>query len=119
VYQECTTIAFKRKDGPRLQAVLSFALPLMNGMVLHGRDLDNWYNFAALSTKNYRSVSTIADIRKEYMLQTFSEQEANPNPFKQFEKWWLEAIDSDIEEANAMTLATTDATGTPMPGSYC
>ncbi|HVU57620.1 MAG TPA: pyridoxamine 5'-phosphate oxidase [Puia sp.] len=55
----------------------------------------------------------IADIRKDYKLQSFSEQDALPDPFAQFEKWWKEAIDSSVDEANAMTLATASADGMP------
>ena len=55
----------------------------------------------------------IAELRKEYKQQTLSEKEADPNPIKQFEKWWGEAIKIQAEEANAMTLATCDGKGYP------
>jgi pyridoxamine 5'-phosphate oxidase len=59
-------------------------------------------------------VSTnIADIRKEYKLRTLSEKDVHPDPFKQFDKWWKEAIHSNLEEVNAMTLATASADGMP------
>ena len=38
---------------------------------------------------------------------------ANPDPIKQFDKWWKQAVDSDIDEVNAMTLATASADGVP------
>jgi pyridoxamine 5'-phosphate oxidase len=57
--------------------------------------------------------TNIADIRKDYKLQAFSEEDALPEPFDQFEKWWKEALDSKIDEANAMTLATASADGMP------
>ena len=59
------------------------------------------------------NVNNIADIRKEYKLQTFSEKDALPDPFAQFEKWWKEALDSGVDEVNAMTLATASADGMP------
>ncbi len=37
----------------------------------------------------------------------------NPNPFRQFEHWFAQAVDSGIPEANAMCLATVDAEGQP------
>jgi pyridoxamine 5'-phosphate oxidase len=37
----------------------------------------------------------------------------NPDPVKQFEYWYAEAIDSGIPEPNAMSLATADAAGQP------
>ena len=58
-------------------------------------------------------MNTIADIRKDYKLQSFSEQEALKDPFSQFGKWWKEALDAGVDEVNAMTLATSSADGMP------
>ena len=55
----------------------------------------------------------IADIRKEYIFQTLSEHEVAGKPIDQFETWWKQALESDIEEVNAMTLATVGANGRP------
>ena len=57
--------------------------------------------------------NSIADIRKVYQLQSFLEKDANPDPIKQFETWWQQAIQSKIEEPNAMTLATCNPEGKP------
>jgi pyridoxamine 5'-phosphate oxidase len=57
--------------------------------------------------------TNIADIRKEYKLRTLSEKDVHPDPFKQFDKWWQEAIHSNLQEVNAMTLATATADGMP------
>jgi pyridoxamine 5'-phosphate oxidase len=57
--------------------------------------------------------NNIADIRREYKLRTLSEKDVHPDPFKQFDKWWQEAIHSNLEEVNAMTLATASADGMP------
>jgi pyridoxamine 5'-phosphate oxidase len=57
--------------------------------------------------------SSIADIRKTYAMGSFNESDANPSPFKQFDTWWQEAIQSSIDEVNAMTLATVDALHKP------
>ncbi len=57
--------------------------------------------------------TSIADIRKEYKLQTLSEKDIHKDPFGQFEKWWQEAIHSGVEEPNAMTLATASADAMP------
>jgi pyridoxamine 5'-phosphate oxidase len=56
---------------------------------------------------------TIADIRKEYSSRQLSESDAAINPIQQFEKWWDEAIASEIDEVNAMTLATASSDGFP------
>jgi pyridoxamine 5'-phosphate oxidase len=57
--------------------------------------------------------NNIADIRKEYKLRTLSEKDVHPDPLKQFDRWWQEAVHSDLEEVNAMTLATATADGMP------
>jgi pyridoxamine 5'-phosphate oxidase len=57
--------------------------------------------------------NNIADIRKEYKLRTLSEKDVHPDPLKQFDQWWQEAVRSDLEEVNAMTLATATADGMP------
>ncbi|MGG9962035.1 pyridoxamine 5'-phosphate oxidase [Ferruginibacter sp. SUN106] len=56
---------------------------------------------------------SIADIRKDYQLQTLSEADVAAEPITQFGKWWDEAVKSDIVEVNAMTLATADKNGIP------
>ena len=56
---------------------------------------------------------TIADIRREYSSRQLSEADAAITPIQQFEKWWDEAIASEIDEANAMTLATASSDGFP------
>lgn len=55
----------------------------------------------------------IADIRKEYILESLSEKDIDSHPLKQFDKWWQQAIESNIEEVNAMTLATVNQEGQP------
>jgi pyridoxamine 5'-phosphate oxidase len=56
---------------------------------------------------------SVAEIRKEYSLRTLSEDNVSKNPFQQFEVWWNEAVESDIGEVNAMTLATASSDGIP------
>ena len=55
----------------------------------------------------------ISDIRKNYSKKKLSEEKANPDAMKQFAKWWKQAIKSNLEEANAMTLATASPDGLP------
>lgn len=59
------------------------------------------------------SNKSIADIRINYSKQNLLEADAAQNPIDQFGKWWNEAIDSEIMEVNAMTLATASADGIP------
>jgi pyridoxamine 5'-phosphate oxidase len=55
----------------------------------------------------------IADIRKDYKLASLEEADVASNPIDQFTRWWNEAVASQIDEVNAMTLATVNATGVP------
>ncbi len=55
----------------------------------------------------------IAGIRKIYSQKTLSEGSIEPDAIRQFDKWWQEAMASDIDEVNAMTLATASADGIP------
>lgn len=56
---------------------------------------------------------SISDIRKEYMRESLSEGDVELNPYLQFARWWREALGAEIEEVNAMTLATASAEGKP------
>ncbi len=58
-------------------------------------------------------MNEIADIRKEYMLESFTEKDASPDALKQFTSWWEEAVKSEIDEVNAFTLATATVDGRP------
>ncbi|HEV7620762.1 MAG TPA: pyridoxamine 5'-phosphate oxidase [Flavisolibacter sp.] len=55
----------------------------------------------------------IADLRKEYASQQLLEADVIPDPIIQFGKWWEQAISSQIQEPNAMTLATASRDGLP------
>jgi pyridoxamine 5'-phosphate oxidase len=59
------------------------------------------------------STDSIAGIRKVYLLQSLLEKDVDAHPVKQFENWWQQVIESEIEEPNAMTLATCTASGKP------
>jgi pyridoxamine 5'-phosphate oxidase len=52
----------------------------------------------------------IADIRKDYTLNGLDISEVFKNPFDQFQKWFDEAIDSQILEPNGMVLSTITET---------
>ena len=55
----------------------------------------------------------LESIRKDYRLQSLLENNVEADPIKQFETWWQQALQSDIEEPNAMTLATSTPAGKP------
>jgi pyridoxamine 5'-phosphate oxidase len=55
----------------------------------------------------------IADLRRSYTQKTLNETDTHADPFVQFEQWFQEAVNSQLLEPNAMTLATVDAQGQP------
>ena len=55
----------------------------------------------------------IADLRKSYEKAELDEHAAAPLPLQQFETWLQQAIDGQLPEPNAMTLATVGADGRP------
>jgi pyridoxamine 5'-phosphate oxidase len=48
----------------------------------------------------------LADLRKSYERDALDEQASAADPLKQFEAWLQQALDSQVPEPNAMTLAT-------------
>ncbi len=55
----------------------------------------------------------IAAIRKEYKLKSLLESEVAADAIEQFSIWWKDALDSNIDEVNAMTVATASKEGIP------
>ena len=55
----------------------------------------------------------VAALRKDYRLASLDESEVEKDPLKQFEQWWQDAINSELDEPNAMTLATSTPEGRP------
>lgn len=55
----------------------------------------------------------IADIRQEYKLSALSISDLDKDPIQQFQKWFQQAINAEIADVNAMTLATVDANSKP------
>lgn len=55
----------------------------------------------------------LASIRKEYRLNSLDEKSIEPNPFRQFEIWFNAALNAQVNEPTAMTLATVSANSRP------
>ncbi|HRH66124.1 MAG TPA: pyridoxamine 5'-phosphate oxidase family protein, partial [Bacteroidia bacterium] len=55
----------------------------------------------------------IRDMRTDYISFELDEKTIGKNPFRQFEKWMAQAMESEVEEPNAMTLATVSKKGQP------
>jgi pyridoxamine 5'-phosphate oxidase len=56
---------------------------------------------------------SIADLRREYALARLDEQDVSPDPIAEFARWFAEAQAAEVEEPNAMVLATAAPDGTP------
>ena len=57
--------------------------------------------------------SKIADLRKEYVKASLDVETVERSPIQQFDNWFKEAVNSELKEPNAMSLATADASGNP------
>ena len=58
-------------------------------------------------------MSSIADLRQEYTKHELSAETVSDNPIDQFREWFDQALEAEVEEPNAMTLATAGADGQP------
>jgi pyridoxamine 5'-phosphate oxidase len=57
--------------------------------------------------------TAIADLRRDYTLQSLTEADIHPDPFQQFQFWFDQAVQAELPEPNAMTLATASKIGIP------
>jgi pyridoxamine 5'-phosphate oxidase len=55
----------------------------------------------------------IESLRKEYKRSELRDDTVNSDPVKQFRTWFEEAMHADIDEVNAITLATANLEGRP------
>jgi len=56
---------------------------------------------------------SIADLRQNYLRSALKEVDLDPNPIQQFAIWFQQALDAQLPEPNAMTLATVTSNGQP------
>jgi pyridoxamine 5'-phosphate oxidase len=56
---------------------------------------------------------SVADLRRDYSHATLSEHEVNSDPIQQFAFWFRQAVDAQMPEPNAMSLATVGGDGRP------
>jgi pyridoxamine 5'-phosphate oxidase len=55
----------------------------------------------------------LQNLRKDYSTASLSEKDSDPNPIKQFDNWFNEAVAANVLEPNAMTLSTATTDGRP------
>ena len=60
-----------------------------------------------------KSNENIQNLREDYRRSTLEMSETDKSPFRQFDKWFREALQAEIPEPNAMTVATVAADGKP------
>lgn len=58
-------------------------------------------------------MQNLADIRKEYAKASLDISIVDKDPIRQFEAWFREAMAAEVEEPNAMHLATVNSDGRP------
>src|SRR5437762_13050868 len=58
-------------------------------------------------------VTDPAQLRVEYQRASLDERDVDRDPFRQFARWFEEAVAARVPEPNAMTLATVSAAGRP------
>lgn len=55
----------------------------------------------------------LSSLRREYSMLELDEKSVIKNPFSQFEFWMEQAVEADLLDVNAMSLATADSNGRP------
>ena len=58
-------------------------------------------------------MTSLAELRKNYSLGSLDEADVDRDPIQQFNAWFAQALDAQIPEPNAMTLATVNPLGRP------
>ncbi|MGZ5286924.1 MAG: pyridoxamine 5'-phosphate oxidase [Flavisolibacter sp.] len=57
--------------------------------------------------------TAIADLRRDYAVESLLESDVETDPIDQFTRWWDQAIKARIDEVNAMVVSTASADGMP------
>ena len=52
-------------------------------------------------------------LRQRFMAEGLDQDGLDPDPIRQFQRWYQQAVDARLPEPNAMSLATVDADGQP------
>lgn len=60
-----------------------------------------------------QSSTDLAALRRDYRAASLDESGADPDPFRQFARWFDEACAAELPEANAMAVASVDQEGRP------
>jgi pyridoxamine 5'-phosphate oxidase len=85
--------------------------PTLNKILRH--HLCKFYFFTENLSPKCNRMQKLDDLRKEYSKADLSIKDVMQDPIKQFEKWFQEAVESKVPEANAMNVATVNSEGKP------
>jgi pyridoxamine 5'-phosphate oxidase len=55
----------------------------------------------------------LSTLRRDYARAALTERDVDPDPIRQFRRWFAEALAAEVPDANAMTLATSTSDGVP------
>jgi len=55
----------------------------------------------------------LSKLRKDYSMMSLNESDVDANPIVQFEKWFVDATNAEVEEPNAMVVSTVDSNMQP------
>jgi pyridoxamine 5'-phosphate oxidase len=55
----------------------------------------------------------LSDLRREYRVRPLTRRELDPDPVRQFDRWFREALKTEAMDANAMSIATVASSGQP------
>ena len=55
--------------------------------------------------------SSLANVRREYSLAGLRRSDLSPDPIRQFESWFDDAVRAQVLEPSAMSLATVSSQG--------
>ncbi len=55
----------------------------------------------------------LSDLRREYRQQPLRRRDLNPDPLVQFDHWFQQAEQTELMDANAMSVSTVDSQGQP------
>lgn len=65
------------------------------------------------AARTMMELMNLEELRRNYASRSLDLPDLQASPFDQFDRWMREAIETEVREPNAMTLATVDANGQP------
>jgi pyridoxamine 5'-phosphate oxidase len=102
-----------RLFGPEQMAQLGQAMRRRRGIAPAGAEPGNAAIAASCEPAAAAIGERVADLRKDYGQAILDESGVADDPIAQFTRWFEEALKAEVNEPNAMSVATVDAEGRP------